>query len=297
MKIANNVGDLIGNTPIIKLKSGIYAKCEFMNPTSSIKDRIGFNMIKEAMRRGDINKDTNIIEPTSGNTGIALASQCASLGLNLTLTMPDSMSIERRALLVALGASLVLTPAKEGMKGAIKKANELAQKDNSLVLQQFENKDNPAIHEKTTAQEILNDMDGKIDIAVIACGTGGSLSGIAKVLKEKIKGVKIVAVEPELSAVISGNSPSPHKIQGIGAGFIPKNLNINLIDEIITVSNENALDTARSLAKNEGLIVGISSGANVYASIQVLATNKDKNIITILCDTGERYLSTDLFTS
>lgn len=297
MKIANSVGDLIGNTPIIKLKSGIYAKCEFMNPTSSIKDRIGFNMIKEAMRRGDINKDTNIIEPTSGNTGIALASQCASLGLNLTLTMPDSMSIERRALLVALGASLVLTPAKEGMKGAIKKANELAQKDNSLVLQQFENKDNPAIHEKTTAQEILNDMDGKIDIAVIACGTGGSLSGIAKVLKEKIKGVKIVAVEPELSAVISGNSPSPHKIQGIGAGFIPKNLNINLIDEIITVSNENALDTARSLAKNEGLIVGISSGANVYASIQVLATNKDKNIITILCDTGERYLSTDLFTS
>jgi len=304
MNIANNITELIGNTPLVRLNTPsaltgatILGKCEFMNPTSSIKDRIGFNMIKEAMRRGDINKDTNIIEPTSGNTGIALASQCASLGLNLTLTMPDSMSIERRALLVALGASLVLTPAKEGMKGAIKKANELAQKDNSLILQQFENKDNPAIHEKTTAQEILNDMDGKIDIAVIACGTGGSLSGIAKVLKEKIKGVKIVAVEPELSAVISGNSPSPHKIQGIGAGFIPKNLNINLIDEIITVSNENALDTARSLAKNEGLIVGISSGANVYASIQVLATNKNKNIITILCDTGERYLSTDLFTS
>ncbi len=295
MKIANNVGELIGNTPIIKLKSGIYAKCEFMNPTSSVKDRIGFNMIHEALKRGDINKDTHIIEPTSGNTGIALASQCASLGLKLTLTMPDSMSQERRDLLVALGATLVLTPASKGMKGSIAKANEIAQKDNSIILQQFENKDNPSIHEKTTAIEILNDMDEKIDIAVIACGTGGSLSGIGKVLKEKLKDVKIIAVEPELSSVISGNAPSPHKIQGIGAGFIPKNLNINLIDEIITVSNENAFETARNLAKNEGLIVGISSGANVFASLEVLAKNKDKNIITILCDTGERYLSTGLY--
>ena len=295
MKVANNIGDLIGNTPIIKLKSGIYAKCEFMNPTSSIKDRIGLNMIKQALKRGDINKDTNIIEPTSGNTGIALASQCASLGLKIILTMPESMSIERRALLLALGAKLVLTPAKNGMKGAIEKANELAKEDNSIILQQFENKDNPSIHEKTTAIEILNDMDEQIDIVVIACGTGGSLSGIAKVLKDKLKEIKIVAVEPELSSVISGNPPSPHKIQGIGAGFIPKNLNMDLIDEVITVSNEDAFDTARSLAKNEGLLVGISSGANVYASMQVLSENKDKNIITILCDTGERYLSSGLY--
>ena len=295
MKIANNVGELIGNTPIIKLKSGIYAKCEFMNPTSSIKDRIGFNMIKEALKRGDINQDTNIVEPTSGNTGIALASQCASLGLKLTLTMPESMSQERRDLLVALGANLVLTPASKGMKGAIAQANEIAQKDNSIVLQQFENKDNPAIHEKTTAIEILNDMDEKIDIVVIACGTGGSLSGIGKVLKEKLKDVKIIAVEPELSSVISGNAPAPHKIQGIGAGFIPDNLNTDLIDEIITVSNEDAFETSRNLAKNEGLIVGISSGANVFASLKVLANNKDKNIVTILCDTGERYLSSGLY--
>ena len=295
MKIANNVGELIGNTPIIKLKSGIYAKCEFMNPTSSIKDRIGFNMIKEALKRGDINQDTNIVEPTSGNTGIALASQCASLGLKLTLTMPESMSQERRDLLIALGATLVLTPASKGMKGAIAEANKIAQKDNSIVLQQFENKDNPAIHENTTAIEILNDMDEKIDIVVIACGTGGSLSGIGKVLKEKLKDVKIIAVEPELSSVISGNAPAPHKIQGIGAGFIPDNLNTDLIDEIITVSNEDAFDTSRNLAKNEGLIVGISSGANVFASLKVLANNKDKNIVTILCDTGERYLSSGLY--
>jgi cysteine synthase A len=295
MKIANNVGDLIGNTPIIKLKSGIYAKCEFMNPTSSIKDRVGFNMIKQALKRGDINKDTNIIEPTSGNAVIALASQCASLGLKLTLTMPDSMSIERRSLLVALGANLVLTPASKGMKGSIAKANELAASDNSIILQQFENRDNPSIHEKTTSIEILNDMDSKIDIVVIACGTGGSLSGIAKVLKDKIKDIKVIAVEPKLSAVISGNPPAPHKIQGIGAGFIPKNLNTDLIDEIVTVSNEDAINTARSLAKNEGLIVGISSGANVYASMQVLAKNKGKNIVTILCDTGERYLSSGLY--
>jgi cysteine synthase A len=295
MKIANNVGDLIGNTPIIKLKSGIYAKCEFMNPTSSIKDRVGFNMIKQALKRGDINKDTNIIEPTSGNTGIALASQCASLGLKLTLTMPDSMSMERRSILVALGANLVLTPASKGMKGSIAKANELAAGDNSIILQQFENRDNPSIHEKTTSIEILNDMDSKIDIVVIACGTGGSLSGIAKVLKDKIKDIKVIAVEPKLSAVISGNPPAPHKIQGIGAGFIPENLNTDLIDEIVTVSNEDAINTARSLAKNEGLIVGISSGANVYASMQVLAKNKGKNIVTILCDTGERYLSSGLY--
>lgn len=298
MKIAKNIGDLVGNTPIIKLKSGIYGKCEFMNPTSSVKDRIGFNMIKQALANGNINKNTNIIEPTSGNTGIALASQCASLGLKLTLTMPESMSIERRNLLKALGANLVLTAAADGMNGAIQKANELASNNqNSFVLQQFDNPYNPSIHETTTALEILEDMDEDIDIFVAAVGTGGTLSGTAKILKQHLPNIKIIAVEPTDSAVISGQKPGPHKIQGIGAGFIPKNLDTNLIDEIITVSNEDAINTSRSLAKNEGLLVGISSGANIWAS-EIIASkeeNKDKKIITILCDTGERYLSSGLY--
>ncbi len=300
MNIAKNIGDLVGNTPILKLKSGIYGKCEFMNPTSSVKDRTGFNMIKQALETGKINKNTNIIEPTSGNTGIALASQCASLGLKLTLTMPESMSMERRNLLKALGANLVLTPASQGMNGAIIKADQLASLDtNSIVLQQFENPDNPSIHETTTALEILNDMDSKIDIFVVAVGTGGTLSGTAKILKQKLPNIKIIAVEPKDSDVISGGAAGPHKIQGIGAGFIPKNLNTNFIDDIITVSNDDAINTARLLAKDEGLIVGISSGANIWAS-QIIASkdeNKDKNIITILCDTGERYLSSGLYDS
>lgn len=300
MNIAQNIGDLVGNTPIIKLKSGIYGKCEFMNPTSSVKDRIGFNMIKQAMINGEITSDTTIIEPTSGNTGIALASQCASLGLNLILTMPESMSMERRNLLKALGAKLELTESSKGMNGSITKAIELQKTiPNSIVLQQFENKNNPTIHESTTALEILDAMDKKIDIFVAAVGTGGTLSGTSKILKEKIPNIKIIAVEPKDSAVISGEDSGPHKIQGIGAGFIPKNLDTNLIDEIIKVSNEDAINTSRLLAKEEGLLVGISSGANIYAAQKItsLEENYGKNIVTILCDTGERYLSSGLYDS
>jgi len=283
MNIANNIGDLVGNTPIIKLKSGIYAKCEFMNPTSSIKDRIGLNMIKQAFKDKSIDKNTTIIEPTSGNTGIALASQCASFGLKLILTMPKSMSQERRDLLEALGATLVLTPASDGMTGAINKANQLAKSiENSIVLQQFENPNNPSIHETTTAIEILKDMDKNIDIFVVAVGTGGTLSGTSKILKKHLPNIKIIAVEPTNSAVISGQNANAHKIQGIGAGFIPKNLDINLIDEIVTVSDDNAISTSRKLAKEEGLLVGISSGANIYASLNIQKKYPMKNIVTIL---------------
>lgn len=296
MKIAKNIGDLVGNTPIIKLKSGIYGKCEFLNPTSSVKDRIGFNMLAQALKDGMITKDSVIIEPTSGNTGIALAAQCASLGLKLTLTMPESMSIERRNILKALGANLVLTPAQLGMNGSINKAQELKEENpNSIILQQFENPNNPAIHETTTALEILEDMDKDIDIFVAAVGTGGTLSGTSKILKQHLPNIKVIAVEPTDSPVISGGQPGPHKIQGIGAGFIPKNLNMDIIDEIITVSNEDAINTSRKLAKEEGLIVGISAGANVYASSLIAAQNPDKNIVTILCDTGERYLNSGLY--
>jgi cysteine synthase A len=296
MNIANNIGDLVGNTPIIKLKSGIYAKCEFMNPTSSIKDRIGLNMIKQAFKNKSIDKNTTIIEPTSGNTGIALASQCASFGLKLILTMPKSMSQERRDLLEALGATLVLTPASDGMTGAIKKANQLAKSiENSIVLQQFENPNNPSIHETTTAIEILKDMDKNIDIFVVAVGTGGTLSGTSKILKKHLPNIKIIAVEPTNSAVISGQNANSHKIQGIGAGFIPKNLDVNLIDEIVTVSDDDAILTARKLAKEEGLLVGISSGANIYASLNIQKKYPMKNIVTILCDTSERYLSSGIY--
>jgi cysteine synthase A len=296
MKIAHNIGELVGNTPIIKLKSNIYGKCEFMNPTSSVKDRIGFNMIKQALNDGKIDSNTTIIEPTSGNTGIALASQCASLGLKLILTMPESMSIERRNLLKALGAKLELTDASKGMGGSIEKALQLQKRiDNSIVLQQFENPTNPSIHETTTAIEILNDMDNDIDIFVAAVGTGGTLSGTAKILKQKLPNIKIVAVEPTNSAVISGESASSHNIQGIGAGFIPKILDTTLIDAVIKVDDEDAIDTARLLAKNEGLLIGISSGANVYASLQIQKEYPNAKIITILCDTGERYLSSGLY--
>ena len=305
MKIANNVTELIGNTPLVRLnkasietKCDILGKCEFMNPTSSVKDRIGFNMINTALENGTINKDTIIIEPTSGNTGIALASVCAALDLSLILTMPESMSMERRNLLKALGAQLVLTPAPMGMKGAIEKAEELNQKmKNSYVLQQFKNPANPDIHRRTTAVEILNDTDKKIDIFVAAVGTGGSLTGIGEVLKKELPNIQIIAVEPSDSAVLSGSQPGPHKIQGIGAGFIPDNLNTGLYSEIVQVSNEDAMDTAKALASEEGLLVGISAGANVYAAKQIAARpeNKGKTIVTILCDTGERYLSTSLY--
>jgi len=255
-------------------------------------------MIKSAMNEGKINQDTMIIEPTSGNTGIALASICAALGLKLTLTMPESMSIERRNLLSALGASLVLTPAASGMKGAIDEANNLvAAMPNAIVLQQFSNPANPKIHRETTALEILRDTDGHVDIFVAAVGTGGTITGTGEVLKKAIPNIEIIAVEPKDSAVLSGGKAGPHKIQGIGAGFIPDVLNVSLYSEIITVSNEDAITTAKELAKTEGILVGISAGANVYAAMQVASRpeNKGKTIVTILCDTAERYLSTALF--
>ena len=305
MKIANNVTELIGNTPLVRLNKAskqtgctILGKCEFMNPTSSVKDRIGFNMVNVALESGIINQDTTIIEPTSGNTGIALASVCAALDLKLILTMPESMSIERRNLLKALGAELVLTPAPLGMKGAIEKAGELQETTpNSHILQQFQNPANPDIHRRTTALEILNDTDKKVDVFVAAVGTGGSITGISEVLKQELPEVQIVAVEPSDSPILSGGKPGPHKIQGIGAGFIPDILNTQVYGEVIQVSNEEAMSTAKALANEEGLLVGISAGANVYAAKQVASRpeNKGKTIVTILCDTGERYLSTPLF--
>lgn len=303
MKIANDVTQLIGNTPLLRLNAfsinaTILGKCEFMNPSHSVKDRIGANLIQDALEKNAIDSGTHIIEPTSGNTGIALASVCASLGLSLTLTMPSSMSIERRNLLQALGANLVLTEAALGMKGAIEKANELATSHpNSFIPSQFANNANPDIHRKTTALEILNDTKGQIDIFVASVGTGGTLTGVGEILKEKNPDIQIIAVEPEASPVLSGGHPAPHKIQGIGAGFVPQVLNTSIYDEIITVSNEDAIQTARKIAKNEGVLVGISAGANVYAANHVAqrANNSGKTIVTILCDTGERYLSSGLY--
>ena len=304
MNYAQNVTELIGNTPLVKLQNAstngttVLGKCEFMNPTHSVKDRIGNNMVKTALEAGLISKDTIIIEPTSGNTGIALAAVCAGLGLKLTLTMPSSMSIERRRLLKALGADLVLTEPEKGMKGAVEKANELASEiENSFVPQQFANPANPDIHRRTTAQEILKDTDGKVDILVAAIGTGGSITGIAEVLKENNPDVKIIAVEPEASPVLSGGKPGPHKIQGIGAGFVPDVLNTGVYDEVIQVSNDDAIATSRALAKTEGLLVGISAGANTFVASQIAAReeNAGKTIVTILCDTGERYLSAGLY--
>ncbi len=299
MKYAKTVSELIGNTPLIQLNSispNIYAKCEFLNPTSSIKDRIALNMIQTALKKGQINKNSTIIEPTSGNTGIGLASICASMGLKLILTMPSSMSIERRKILSAFGAKLVLTDPAKGMSGAVEEALRLSKNTpNSFMPQQFENKENPNAHEKTTAKEILKDTKGKIDIFIAGVGTGGTISGIGKVLKKHNPNIKIIAVEPKSSAVLSSNPPNPHKIQGIGAGFIPKILDFSVIDEIIQISDKKALKTARKLAKKEGLLVGISSGANVYASKIIAKQNKGKKILTILCDTGERYLSGELF--
>jgi len=305
LNIAQNITELVGNTPLVKInfasqESGatILGKCEFMNPTSSVKDRIGFNMIRRGMESGLIKEDTLIIEPTSGNTGIALAANCAALGLKLVLTMPESMSVERRNLLKALGAELVLTPAAKGMNGAIAKAEELqGENENAIVLQQFQNPSNPEIHRLTTGPEILKDTDGNIDAFVAAVGTGGTLSGTSKVLKEHNSNIAVFAVEPEASAILSGESPSPHKIQGIGAGFVPDILDTECYGEVIKVSNEDAIATAKKLARSEGLLVGISAGANVWAAMQVAsrAEFKDKVIVTILCDTGERYLSTELF--
>lgn len=302
---AQNVTELIGNTPLVKLNQAsklsnatVLGKCEFLNPSHSVKDRIGFNMIKTALTKGLINENSVIIEPTSGNTGIGLATVCASLGLKLMLTMPSSMSLERRKLLAALGAEIVLTEPTLGMKGAVDKATELSKEiANSFVPQQFANEANPAVHYATTAEEIWKDTDGKVDVFIAAVGTGGTLTGTGKRLKELNPNLKVIAVEPDTSPVLSGGKPGPHKIQGIGAGFVPAVLDTHLYDEIITVSYENAIETSRNLAKHEGLLVGISAGANVYVASQIAARpeNKGKTIVTILCDTGERYLSAGLY--
>ena len=305
--IAKKLTDLIGNTPLLELENfnrehgaeaTIIAKLEYFNPGGSVKDRIGFSMIENAEKQGLINKNSVIIEPTSGNTGIALAFIAASKGYRLILAMPETMSIERRNLLKALGAELVLTPGSEGMLGAIKKANELHEKyPNSIILQQFQNPANPEIHRTTTALEIWNDTDGDVDFFVSGVGTGGTITGAGEVLKERNAEIKIVAVEPYDSQVIAGGKPGPHKIQGIGPGFLPDILNKEIIDEIIPVKNEDALRTGRELARTEGLIVGISSGAAVYAALQLAQReeNKGKRIVVILPDTGERYLSTLLY--
>lgn len=305
MKYANNITELIGNTPLVKLQGAsnasgatVLGKCEFMNPSHSVKDRIGTNMINAALKAGLINKDTTVIEPTSGNTGIALASVCAALGIKLILTMPSSMSIERRRLLKALGAELVLTAPEKGMKGAIEKADELhAQTPNSFIPQQFANSANPEIHRLTTAKEILADTDGKVDIFIAAVGTGGTITGTSEVLKAHNPNIQIIAVEPEASPVLSGGKPGPHKIQGIGAGFVPAVLNTGIYDEVIQVSNDDAIESSRKLALTEGLLVGISAGANAHVAALVAARpeNKGKTIVTILCDTGERYLSSGLY--
>jgi cysteine synthase A len=304
-KIADNLTDLIGGTPLLRLnrlsrgvEADVVAKLESFNPGGSVKDRIGYAMVKDAEDKGLINRDTVIIEPTSGNTGIALAFVAAARGYRLVLTMPDTMSIERRNLLKAYGAELVLTPGARGMKGAIEKAEELAAAtQNSFVPQQFENPANPAIHRSTTAEEIWNDTDGKVDILVGGVGTGGTLTGIGEVIKKRRPGLKVVAVEPFDSPVLSGGAAGPHKIQGIGAGFVPRVLNTGVIDEVIKVRNEEAFSTGQRLAKEEGLLAGISSGAAAFAALQLAARaeNRGKLIVAILPDTGERYLSTPLF--
>ncbi len=303
-RVYDNAATCIGDTPMIRINrlvpeghAAVFAKCEFFQPLNSVKDRIGAAMIEAGEQEGHITADTHIVEPTSGNTGIALAFVCAAKGYKLTLTMPESMSLERRALLRAMGAELVLTPAAEGMKGAIGKATEMASQPGYWMPQQFENPANPAIHEKTTGPEIWEDSGHDIDAIVAGVGTGGTITGSSRYLKSKNADFKAIAVEPVDSPVISGGSPGPHKIQGIGAGFIPGNLDTELVDEVLQVSNEEAFQWARKLAKEEGIMAGISSGANMCAAAKLAARPEmaGKRIVTIMCSLGERYLSTPLF--
>ena len=307
MKVYDKIIDTIGKTPMVELKNieknyalkaKIYAKVEFFNPGGSVKDRIAKAMIEDAESKGLINKDTVLIEPTSGNTGIGLSMVAASKGLRIIICMPETMSIERRNLMKAYGAELVLTDGSKGMKGAIAKAEELA-KDipNSFIPSQFTNMANPEIHYKTTGPEIYNDLDGNINIFVAGVGTGGTISGVGKFLKEKNPNIKVVAVEPETSPVLSKGTPGPHKIQGIGAGFVPDTLNTSIYDEVITIGNEEAFEMGRNSARSEGLLVGISSGAALKAAIKLaqMKENEGKNIVILLPDTGERYLSTAMF--
>jgi cysteine synthase A len=305
VRIANSVTDLIGNTPLVRfrkinknLNAEIVGKLEFFNPCGSVKDRIGISMIEAAEKKGRLNKDSVVVEPTSGNTGIALAFVCAVKGYPLILTMPETMSIERRKMLKGLGADIVLTPGNEGMTGAVKKAEEILKENpKAFMPQQFKNPANPEIHRKTTALEIWRDTEGQIDMLVSGVGTGGTITGIAEVIKKKKPSFQTIAVEPADSPVLSGGEPGPHKIQGIGAGFIPDVLNTNVIDEIVTVTNQEAIDCARQLAREEGIVAGISSGAAVCAAIEVAKReeNKRKLIVVILPDLGDRYLSTELY--
>ncbi len=300
--IAPDIVATVGRTPLVKLnriaegiEAEIYLKCEFFNPLASVKDRIGYSMIAAGEKAGLIKQDTAIIEPTSGNTGIALAFVCAAKGLRLILTMPETMSIERRILLRMLGADIILTPGSEGMPGAVRKAEEILdeQKGNAFMPQQFENPANPEIHRRTTAEEIWADTEGEIDVFVAGVGTGGTITGVSEVIKKRRK-LTSIAVEPEASPVISGGKPGPHKIQGIGAGFIPKNLNTDILDEVVQCSNENALETARQLALSDGILGGISTGANVWSALQIARRPEmaGKKIVAIGASFGERYLST-----
>ncbi|KPL19903.1 MAG: cysteine synthase [Anaerolineae bacterium SM23_84] len=304
-RIYKDITETMGNTPLVRLnrvteglEATVLAKLEYFNPLASVKDRIAVSMIEAAERAGKIKEDTILVEPTSGNTGIGLAFVCAAKGYRLILVMPETMSKERRSLLRAMGAELILTPGSSGMTGAIREAEQLVQLDERyLMLQQFKNPANPEIHRRTTAEEIWRDTDGKVDILVAGVGTGGTITGVAEVLKQRKPSFQAIAVEPTGSPVLSGGKPGPHKIQGIGAGFVPDVLRVDLIDEVITVENEEAMQMARRLAREEGIVTGISAGAAAHAALKVAARaeNKNKMIVFIACDTGERYLSTPLF--
>ena len=305
MRIAQDMTQLVGNTPMVRINklgqgfgADIVAKLEFFNPCGSVKDRIGVSMIGAAEKTGAIAADTILVEPTSGNTGIALAFVCAVRGYKLLLTMPETMSLERRAMLRAFGADLVLTPGEKGMRGAIEKAEEIVKGNpRAVMLQQFKNAANPEAHRRTTAEEIWNDTDGRVDALVAGVGTGGTITGVAEVIKQRKPSFKAIAVEPEASPVLSGGPPGPHKIQGIGAGFVPDILNVGIVDRIVKVSNENAFETARSLVREEGIFCGISSGAAMWAALQVAreAEFDGKLIVVVIPSLGDRYLSTELF--